>query len=126
MALGIALAGCTVPALEGRSAALPTHRNAGIELAAAVEGQLVLEEGCLLLRQSSGDYLIVWPDGARLSASTPAVVTDSQGRQRTVGSRVQLVGGYAPAEGFARMRSASPAISRCGRPVIVTSGFRED
>ena len=65
---------------------------------ALLEGELVLEEGCLRTKSKGGtDYLLIWPHGFKLSVDGPDIrITDDSGLSLSVGEEIRIGGGEVP------------------------------
>ena len=92
--------------------------------AAVVDGQLVLQDDCVLLRiAEEGDLLVIWPPGTELAnVGGSQTVTMAGGEAAgAIGDDVSLAGGTAPSTGLDRDDLGSSEPCRTD-PVVFTSG----
>ena len=65
---------------------------------ADLEGELVLEDGCLRgISKGGTDYFLIWPHGFKLSVDGPDIrISDDSGLSLSVGEEIRIGGGEVP------------------------------
>ncbi len=93
----------------------PVQKNDsnGLFMDALLEGELVLESGCL----RAGGYLLVWPHGFSLSTKDGVIqIIDATGKPvARVGDKLKVGGGEMPSEIIAKYSVELPS-ARCSGP----------
>ena len=85
--------------VDGSELSTPPHfpqQREGLDvLEALLEGQLVLEDGCLRATSVNGtDYLLIWPHGYELTVDGQEIrIRDGSGVSLSVGEEVRIGGG---------------------------------
>ncbi len=76
----------------------PQLREDGDAMDALLEGELVLEDGCLRVTNVDGtDYLLIWPQRFNLSVDGEDIRTsDDAGAPLSVGEEIRVGGGEVP------------------------------
>ena len=130
LAVCLPILGCseTAPTLlqdlgTGESILFPTQeRLANAYMEALLFGELAEEDGCLVVRGEVGRHVPIWPKGFTLREEGGNLVIRGNERQAsarlTVGSRIQIGGGYVGDEGanlpnFIDSETQAALLQRC-------------
>lgn len=117
----LALAALTTASCATPDTALPTYRDAGIELSGSIEGTLVRDGSCIRVRSTTGSFVPIWPRGTAVTANGVQLPAPNGGELIRFDGPVAMRGGRNPGAGGIRNYNI---IGRCGGSAFLVNSAR--